>query len=144
MELLNADNMKHLEIWKVLKANGWTWVNGRGLVTYCYLRPNRSDRPPNVEGIDFFTSLDAVTEYVKNAVTVYRKSVPSIARSLPIEDPSSSSSGIQKVFASMEEEAEFEASANQSQLILKETSPQKSADSSTAIQYEVTLIINNE
>jgi hypothetical protein len=142
MELLDADKMKHLEIWRVLKANGWTWINGRGLVTYCYVRPNRSDRPPYVEGIDFFTSLDAVTEYVQNAVKVYRQSLPSVARSLQIENPSSSSSpsGIRKNLVSMEEEAEFDASASQPESIPRETSQQHtSADPSTAIRFEVLL-----
>ena len=136
MELLNADKMKHSEIWKVLKANGWTWINGRGLITHVYLRPNRSEKPPNVQGIDYFNSLDSLTDFVKKIVKANRLSPHK-------EEPSSSSSSsrVQKVLNSMEEEAEFDANVNHLRNVSESASPQGSANAGKTISFEVTRTI---
>jgi hypothetical protein len=61
----DLEALKWAPLWKDLSAVGWHWQRGRGLVDFAYCRPGKNYQLGiGEEGLDYFTSQDAVIEFL--------------------------------------------------------------------------------
>lgn len=98
-------------MWLALREAGWCWERGRGLVNMFFLRPKRSTQPPHREGVDFFTSEDAVIHYVKEVVRRHLKGAqgPGLGLGLREEGAADAAKEVRRPLERQrDEEAEFE------------------------------------